>query len=227
MISLVMDTATDHGVVGLFSQGTLIGKKEFAAAFNNSKQLLPAVDELIGSCGVKLSDLTYVAAGMGPGSYTGIRVTAALAKGICFALHIPLVAVSSLKGFIPKSSYQGAFLAAIDAKIGGVYCLAGHMTDGVVSFDTQEELLSVEEFSKKLTADTLLITPSIAPLRARMEIQSPFIEQAPSIEWLGKFAHLDYLAGRGASDGHLPLLYLRKTQAEIEREAKERTFDLM
>jgi len=220
MTSLVIDTATEYGVVGIFFNDTLIGKKEFVAASAHSKQLLPVIDALTSEHGVKPSDLLYIAAGIGPGSYTGIRVTAALVKGISFALQIPLVGVSTLKGFVPSSPYEGKFLAAIDAKVGGVYCLAGHMSAGSVVFDTQEELLSVEEFLCKLQLASLLLTPSLAPLAARMGITIPVIEQAPSVEWLGKFARERFLEGHGVLDGHLPLLYLRKTQAEIEKDAK-------
>lgn len=222
MNSLLLDTATDLGVVGLFQDGKLIAKKEFAAAFTNSRLLLPAIDELMRSAGLEPSQLGFIATGIGPGSYTGIRVAVAVAKALSFALRIPLIGVSSLKGFIPDSGYSGQFLGVIDAKIGGVYCIQGEAHCGEIIFQTEDELCSLYDFAARLKSISCVITPSAKSLRERLfslgyDELGPFIEKGPSIDILGKLAFDAFLQGKGTTDGHLPLLYLRKTQAELEK----------
>lgn len=212
MTSLVFDTATSYGVVGLFQDGILIEKREFTAAFTNSQFLLPAIHSL------KIDKLDYIAVGVGPGSYTGIRVAAAIAKGMSYGKDIPLVAVSSLKGFVPGEPYEGDFIAAIDARIGGVYAICGTRNQGRVYFTTKEMLLALEEFATALQAVTFLVTPDAEPLRNRCpSMNVHIIECGPSIEMLGVFAHEEFQAKNVYLHGELPLLYLRKTQAEMEK----------
>ncbi|MDB6081288.1 MAG: hypothetical protein JWO53_560, partial [Chlamydiia bacterium] len=175
MFSLVLDTATSYGVVALFQDGILLEKKEFTAAFTNSQLLLPAINALLPK------KLEYIAVGVGPGSYTGIRVAVAIAKGISFALNIPLVGVSSLKGFVPELSQKGSFIAAIDARIGGVYALQGVVDQEGIRFTTKEELLSLDEFRDRLHTVTFLVTPDAELLRNRCpSIPSHIIERGPS-----------------------------------------------
>lgn len=212
MTSLVFDTATSYGVVGLFQDGKLIEKREFTAAFTNSQFLLPAIDSL------KIDRLDYIAVGVGPGSYTGIRVAASLAKGMSYGKAIPLVAVSSLKGFVPEAPYEGAFIAAIDARIGGVYAICGKRDQGRVYFITKEKLLTLEEFTSALMGATFLVTPDREALYNRLPSMNVHtIERGPSIEMLGFLAHEEFLAKNVYLHGELPLLYLRKTQAEMEK----------
>lgn len=217
MYSLVLDTATEHGVAGIFLNGKLVAKKEFRAGAFSNKTLLIAVDELTKEVGITRGQFSYIAAGVGPGSYTGIRVAVALAQGLSIGLRIPLVGVSSLKGFVPDSSQTGSFIAAIDAKIGGIYCLLGAMEDGVVSFHGQEELCALDLFEQRLKSVKYLVTPDIRPLSARFkEIPAQVLERGPALDILGKCADEEFCKGRGVLDGGLHLLYLRKTQAELE-----------
>jgi tRNA threonylcarbamoyladenosine biosynthesis protein TsaB len=221
MTSLLIDTATDYGVVGIFSEGRLLAKKEFAAAFTNSRLLLPAIDELVKSLQIDPKELTYIATGIGPGSYTGIRVAVALAKAISFAHGIPLVGVSSLKGFVPDASFSGTFVAAIDARIGGVYAVTGLVKNGMISFNTADALVSADDFLKMAKSVSCVVTPQKAALVKRFpELEHVIIERSPSLEELGSLAYEAFCKGHFACDGRLPLAYLRKTQAEIEKENK-------
>lgn len=222
MVALLFDTATKCGVAALFEGERLLAKREFAAAFTNSKFLLPIVSELLENCNLTVKDLQYIAVGVGPGSYTGIRVAVAFAKGLSFSLQIPLVALSSIKGFLPDPNRgeDCRFMSAIDARIGGIYCICGHRTSGKIHFDTAEELLSIEDFITKLDTASMLITPEGegSLLQSRIpsiDIQAKIIESNPSIEYLALLAQEAFSKGECVLDGHLPLLYLRPTQAEI------------
>ena len=214
MKSLFIDTATDTGVVGLFEDGVAIGKREFPAAFTNSKLLLPTIMELISS----VQALGFIGVGIGPGSYTGCRVAVATAKGLAFGGKLPLVGISTLRGFVPDSGFEGAFLAVIDARIGGMYCLRGEVRQGDAHFQGEEELLSLEEFHEAAAKVACIVTPTADVLKKRLpDLKVEIVERTPCLEQYGKLSYRAFLEGKGRLDGALQLLYLRKTQAEIEK----------
>jgi tRNA threonylcarbamoyladenosine biosynthesis protein TsaB len=211
MRSLFIDTATDTGVVALFEEGKLIFEERFQAAFTNSKLLMPAIKTVV----TDIKTLRYIGVGVGPGSYTGIRAAAAMAKGLTLAAHIPLVGISTLRGFIPEE--EGSFVAAIDARIGGIYALRACREKGHIRYE-QEKLVSLEEFLLLIQGAGSIITPSKESILARFETLSvPVIQKSLDSAQMGSLAHLQFLETGGSLNGELQLLYLRKTQAELER----------
>ena len=79
------------------ADGSLVGQSELRLDKSHSTHLTVLLEQLLANTGHQLADLAVVAVSDGPGSYTGLRIGAAAAKGLCFALDIPLVAVSTLK----------------------------------------------------------------------------------------------------------------------------------
>lgn len=96
MILLALDTATPVTAVALLDDDKLLGQARQPAK-NHSVTLLPAVDRLLSENSVSRDRLGAVAAGVGPGSFTGVRVGLTLAKSLAFALGIDLVGVSTLE----------------------------------------------------------------------------------------------------------------------------------
>jgi tRNA threonylcarbamoyladenosine biosynthesis protein TsaB len=84
--------------------GRLFGQSELRLEKSHSTHLTVLIEQLIANTGHALRDLAAVAVSDGPGSYTGLRIGAAAAKGLCFALDVPLVAV----GTLPALAYQVA-----------------------------------------------------------------------------------------------------------------------
>ena len=79
------------------ADGSLIGQSELRLDKSHSTHLTILIEQLLTNTGHQLADLAAVAVSDGPGSYTGLRIGAAAAKGLCFALDIPLMAVSTLR----------------------------------------------------------------------------------------------------------------------------------
>jgi len=84
--------------------GRLLGQAELRLEKSHSTHLTVLIEQLVTNTGYTLRDLAAVAVSDGPGSYTGLRIGAAAAKGLCFALDIPLVAV----GTLPSLAHQVA-----------------------------------------------------------------------------------------------------------------------
>lgn len=96
-ILLNIDTATEHASVCISKGGLVLGIIENAEQKNHASFLQPAIQELMAGSDYLLKDIDAVAVTAGPGSYTGLRVGLASAKGICFALNKPLIMVNTLE----------------------------------------------------------------------------------------------------------------------------------
>lgn len=90
---LCIDTSTTHASVALARNGGLLGIKTNQHQKEHGAFLQPAIRELMQETGVLLTDLDAIAVTSGPGSYTGLRVGFASAKGLCFALKLPLISM--------------------------------------------------------------------------------------------------------------------------------------
>jgi tRNA threonylcarbamoyladenosine biosynthesis protein TsaB len=121
---LAFDTSTPCARVAVLSpEGNCLAAAEKVAA-RHSSNLLRLCDEVLRATSVNVSDLAAIACGAGPGSFTGLRVGLAVAKGLALADRIPLVLVSSLEALavdLAAANGGGLLLPCIDAGKGQVY----------------------------------------------------------------------------------------------------------
>ena len=93
---LSIETGTDICSVALANDGELMALRESDEGRDHAKKGALFVDELLRETGVQPADLDAIAVGKGPGSYTGLRIGVSFAKGMCYALNIPLISIGSL-----------------------------------------------------------------------------------------------------------------------------------
>ncbi|WP_058301421.1 tRNA (adenosine(37)-N6)-threonylcarbamoyltransferase complex dimerization subunit type 1 TsaB [Gorillibacterium timonense] len=93
---LVIDTSSASMTAALLEGNRLIAERKLHAERNHSIRLLPLVEEMLESAGVKPAELSAIATGVGPGSYTGVRIGVTVAKTMAWAQQIPVAGVSSL-----------------------------------------------------------------------------------------------------------------------------------
>lgn len=96
MLILAVDTSTMVGGVALINGGALIGEHVLNVRATHSERLMSSVDATLSGADVVPGDLDAIACGIGPGSFTGVRIGVSAAKGMSYALGIPLVGVSTL-----------------------------------------------------------------------------------------------------------------------------------
>lgn len=220
MRGLILDTSTERGIIAVVDGEKPLFDIQLPFGLQSSHFLLPELEAQLGKRQLSTADLDYIACGTGPGSYTGIRVAATVAKAIAFVHRIPLVGVGTMEAFV--SGAPGPFAVVIDAKMGGVYLQLGE-----VSGNRGEALVRpLTEAAALLKEVDLLLTPHSAMLRPKLEALCPgkaweWREMYPSAEAiarsaLAKLERGDYLPD-GFADSSLELQYLRKTQAEIEK----------
>ncbi len=93
---LCMDTSTETGSIALSRDGNIIARQNNASQKDHAAWIHTAIRDLCNEHHIALSQLQAVAAAAGPGSYTGLRVAMSTAKGLCFSLNIPLIAINTL-----------------------------------------------------------------------------------------------------------------------------------
>ena len=115
---LNIETATKNCSVSLSKNGQTVAIKEISEEqFSHAEKLHLFIKEVLVSGGILLADLNAVAVSKGPGSYTGLRIGVSAAKGLCYALNIPLIAVDTLAVLAEKIRIDsGIIIPMIDAR---------------------------------------------------------------------------------------------------------------
>ncbi|HHW57478.1 MAG TPA: tRNA (adenosine(37)-N6)-threonylcarbamoyltransferase complex dimerization subunit type 1 TsaB [Clostridia bacterium] len=118
---LAIDSSSKTATVALVEENGVIG--EYSINYlRHSVILMPMIDELFKKCEVPINQITHIAVSEGPGSFTGLRIGAATAKGLAHALNIPIVGVSSLLALAYNvSEFEGLICPIIDALNENVY----------------------------------------------------------------------------------------------------------
>ena len=120
---LAIDTATQFLSLALHDQHTLIAEQSWQAGNRHNTLLAISIQTILNQCEVKPDALTAVAVSIGPGSYTGLRVGVALAKGIAQMGHLPLVGISSLDTLAASQPFHNTkhtLLAVVQAGRGRI-----------------------------------------------------------------------------------------------------------
>jgi tRNA threonylcarbamoyladenosine biosynthesis protein TsaB len=120
---LNIETATKNCSVALAKEGKTILCKEIAEeGYSHAERLHVFIEEIIKEVGITFQDLIAIAVSQGPGSYTGLRIGVSAAKGLCFALDIPLIAVDTLQVLASQATVSsGLIIPMLDARRMEVY----------------------------------------------------------------------------------------------------------
>lgn len=124
MLRLALDTSTRLGSVAVGRDGELLAETTLSVRAAHSETILPEARRLLERCGSGPAELDEVVVGAGPGSFTGVRIAAALAKGLRAATGASLRAYSSLAAVAAGTGVAGRVCALLDARREEVYAAA-------------------------------------------------------------------------------------------------------
>lgn len=127
MIVLALSTSSPRGTVAIARDGEIAARVAYDGGTSHAERLFAAIDDTMAHAGVTRGDLRALACDIGPGSFTGVRVAVASAKGIAVALGIPIVGVGALESMaFAASTLAGGreVLAIVDARKGEVFAAA-------------------------------------------------------------------------------------------------------
>jgi len=120
-IILHIDTATEHGAVGLSDGEKILSSRVTASQREHASFLQPAIADICKETGVLLKNIDAVSVSIGPGSYTGLRVGLASAKGLCYALNKPLITIGTLE-VMARAAIKSEAMSNIPVYEDTLYC---------------------------------------------------------------------------------------------------------
>jgi tRNA threonylcarbamoyladenosine biosynthesis protein TsaB len=153
-VFVAIETATDFGSVAVGTGSELAGEFVTGSRSRHAESLLPALDFLLRTARVERSALQGVIVGAGPGSFTGVRIAAATARGLACGLDVPLYAYSSLAALVYEAAVDdaGAVCALFDARRGEVYAGCYQLENGALRTVMEPAVLTVEDLVQRLAA---------------------------------------------------------------------------
>jgi tRNA threonylcarbamoyladenosine biosynthesis protein TsaB len=116
---LALDTSSEYCSVALWLDGEVHALERLAGQ-RHTEMVLPMVDELLARAGLELSQLSGIAYGAGPGSFTGLRIACGLAQGLALGAGLRVLGVSTLEALAQACAAQRV-MACLDARIGEIY----------------------------------------------------------------------------------------------------------
>ncbi|MCP5326178.1 MAG: tRNA (adenosine(37)-N6)-threonylcarbamoyltransferase complex dimerization subunit type 1 TsaB [Oceanospirillaceae bacterium] len=220
-IILAIDAAADGCSVALQSGADTFSRYTDAPRAH-SKVLYPMLDEVLGEAGINKHQLQGVAFGKGPGSFTGIRIAAATAQGLGFALDIPLLPVSSLQGMAQQTYMQHGVqnvLTILDARMSELY-FGLYAFDGATGLMQPQKEDCIDAIAAQPWADDLpaglvgvgngwQMGDALAPAIRAAALQQ-FADILPHARYLLPAAQVMLQQGQGVAPEEIELVYLRE-----------------
>lgn len=153
MLIFAFETSAKAGSVALMDDEKLLGESYQNTGLTHSQTLLSMGEDLLKSCGKTVSDVTAVAVAAGPGSFTGVRIGVAAAKGFAWGSGIPCYGVSTLEAMaLGYGAWDGYVCPVMDARRSQVYNALFRAEKGVLHRICEDRAISLEDLGNELKA---------------------------------------------------------------------------
>ena len=151
MLLLAFETSAKAGSVALMQEGVLLGESYQNTGLTHSQTLLSMAQRLLEHCGYTPQQVEAVAVAAGPGSFTGVRIGVAAAKGFAWGRKIPCYGTSTLESMaLNLGIYNGYICAVMDARRNQVYNAIFKAEQGVLTRVTEDRAIALEELAPQL-----------------------------------------------------------------------------
>ena len=231
MLLLAFETSAKAGSVALMDGDRLLGEFYTNTGLTHSQTLLPMAEALLKNCGHTPGDVEAVAVAAGPGSFTGVRIGVAAAKGFAWGKELPCYGVSTLEAMALQTGLEnGIICCAMDARRQQVYNALFRMEKGELTRLTEDRAISLEELTAELQTynePIFLVGDGAVLCYEACQAAVPQLILPPEHRMHQRAAGVALAALRAAARGAaadgaaLQPNYLRLSQAERERLAKE------
>ena len=151
MILLAFETSAKAASVALFDGENLLGEQYQNTGLTHSQTLMVMAEDLLRQCGKAPADVEAVAVANGPGSFTGVRIGAAAAKGFAWGREIPLYGVSTLEAMaLGLGVHQGYVCPVMDARRSQVYNALFYVNQGNVQRIASDRAIALDDLKNEL-----------------------------------------------------------------------------
>ena len=227
MLILAFETSAKAASVALMDEKKLLGESYQNTGLTHSQTLMVMAEDLLKQCGKTVADVTAVAVAQGPGSFTGVRIGVAAAKGFAWGGQLPCYGVSTLEAMAESLGiYQGYVCPVMDARRSQVYNALFYVNQGQLQRVKEDRAIALSELKEELqTLDgpVFLVGDGSSLTYSTLSGDLPALVLPPEHRMHQRATGVAILAARKqaageAADGNaLTPNYLRLSQAERER----------
>ena len=151
MLTLAFETSAKAASVALMENGKLLGESYQNTGLTHSQTLMVMAEDLLKQCGKTVSDVTTVAVAEGPGSFTGVRIGVAAAKGFAWGRQLPCYGVSTLEAMaVSLGVYEGHICACMDARRSQVYNALFLVDNGIAERFSEDRAIALADLKTEL-----------------------------------------------------------------------------
>ena len=151
MLTLAFETSAKAASVALTENGKLLGESYQNTGLTHSQTLMVMAQDLLKQCGKTVSDLTALAVAEGPGSFTGVRIGVAAAKGMSWGAELPCYGVSTLEAMAESlGSWQGYVCPCMDARRSQVYNALFYVNQGILERRSEDRAIALTDLAQEL-----------------------------------------------------------------------------
>ena len=228
---LAFETSAKAGSVALLEDGKLLAESYQNTGLTHSQTLMAMAEDLLKSAGLTARDVEAVAVAAGPGSFTGVRIGVAAAKGFAWGGELPCYGVSTLEAMAKHLGiWNGLVVCAMDARRSQVYNAVFEAKDGVLTRRCEDRAISLEELGMELKNEEkpiFLVGDGSVLCYNTLRDSVPNLILPPEHKMHQRAAGVALVAWEKVEKGEpgdgkaLECNYLRLSQAERERLAKE------
>lgn len=238
LLTLAVETSTPAGTAALLRNDEELGTAVLVRGTAHGRELAPALGKLLAEAGCAPQDVDLVAVGLGPGSYTGLRVGAATALGFALGAECPIAAVSSFAAKALEAGKEGETVFVTASASGGssadgegdvCYHAAFAIADGIAAKIVPHGLESWSTAAEQVEAGWILAGEGARRLGKLVEKATfesgplPEIraESVPGAVWVGRLGQKLFVRDGAALPETVQPLYLRRSSAEINWDARQ------
>ena len=227
MLILAFETTAKAGSVALLEDGKLLAESYQNTGLTHSQTLMVMAEDMLKQAGKTVADVTAVAVAEGPGSFTGVRIGVAAAKGFAWGAQLPCYGVSTLEAMaVTLGAYEGHICACMDARRNQVYN-ALFLADGAAPLRvTEDRAIALAELKTELEhidGNIYLVGDGAALTYRTLAPEIPNLVLPPEHRMHQRASGVAIVAAKKIAAGEtgdanaLTPNYLRLSQAERER----------
>ena len=229
---LAFETSAKAASVALLENGVLLGESYQNTGLTHSQTLLQMAEDLLKTCGKTAADVTAVAVAAGPGSFTGVRIGVAAAKGFAWGKELPCVGVSTLEAMARNLGvWQGYVVPTMDARRSQTYTAIFRAEQGNLTRLEEDCAISFAELGEKLkncqepiflVGDGAVLCYNILQEQVPGLVLPPEHRRHQRAAGVALAAEAVLASGEKPDGASLTPNYLRLSQAERERLEKQK-----
>ncbi len=224
---LAFDSTAKAASVAISEDDKLLALYNIENGLTHSELLLPMIESMMKSLKLEYSDIELFATSVGPGSFTGVRIAAALLKGLAFGRNVPCAEVSTLEALAENAAgIDGIIVPVMDARRNQFYSARFASSDGEITRLSPDEAISADALAEALkgyegdiflVGDGYELAKKILTEKGVKTASTPRLLRSQSAYSVAKIARKKHSCGETTSDKALLPSYLRLPQAERER----------